>query len=116
MYSKFHYGAVFRWWLAHVLICCTATFIHAQETTERKSDGDDMFAGTQQAASDKPTIRPIRTDSPRATLTSFLRLSDELEETLQAYRSNKSRELAEKLQVINSQFQALAYCKDRYHV
>ena len=107
LYSKFNYSTVFRWWLALVLICCAATFIHAQETTESKSDGDDMFAGTQQASSDKPTIKPIRTDSPRATLTSFLRLRDELEETLQAYRSNKSRELAEKLQVINAQFQAL---------
>ena len=107
LYSKFNYSTVFRWWLALVLICCAATSIHAQETTESKSDGDDMFAGTQQAASDKPTIKPIRTDSPRATLTSFLRLRDELEETLQAYRSNKSRELAEKVQVINAQFHAL---------
>jgi MscS family membrane protein len=105
--SKFVYPTALRWWLALVLICCAATFIHAQETTESKSDGDDMFAGTQQAASDKPTIKPIRTDSPRATLTSFLRLRDELEETLQTYRSNKSQELAEKLQVINVQFHAL---------
>ena len=107
LYSKCNCSTVFRWLLALVLICCAATFIHAQETTESTSDGDDMFAGTQQAASDTPTIKPIRTDSPRATLTSFLRLRDELEETLQTYRSNKSRELAEKLQVINSQFQAL---------
>jgi MscS family membrane protein len=90
------------------LICCAATFIHAQETTEDTLDGDDMFAETQQqAANDQPTIKPIRTDSPRATLASFLRLRDELEETLQTYRSNKNRELAEKLQVINAQFHAL---------
>ena len=105
--SKFDYPTALRWWLALVLICCAATFVHAQETTETKSDGDDMFAGTQQAASDKPTIKPIRTDSPRATLTSFLRLRDELEETLRSYRAKKSRKLAEKLQVINAQFQAL---------
>jgi MscS family membrane protein len=66
-----------------------------------------MFAGTQQAASDKPTIKPIRTDSPRATLTSFLRLRDELEQTLRSYRLHKSRELAEKVHVINSQFHEL---------
>ncbi len=107
LYSKFNCSAVFRWLLALVLICCAATLIHAQETTESTSDRDDMFGGTQQAASDIPTIKPIRTDSPRATLTSFLRLRDELEETLQTYMSNKSYELAEKLQVINAQIHAL---------
>ncbi len=108
LYSKFNYSTVFRWWLALVLICCAATFIHAQETTESKSDGDDMFAGMQQAASDKPTIKPIRTDSPRATLTSFLRLRDELEQTLRSYRlNNKSRELAEQMEVISDQLAAL---------
>jgi len=107
LHSKFEYPTALRWWLALVLICCAVTSIHAQETAQSKSDGDDMFAGTQPAAGDKPTIKPIRTDSPRATLTSFLRLRDELEETLQTYRSNKSRELAEKLQVINAQFRAL---------
>jgi MscS family membrane protein len=89
------------------LICCAATSIHAQETTESKSDGDVIFAETQQAASDKPSIKPIRTDSPRETLTSFLRLRDELEETLQVYRANKTRELFKKMQVIRIQFDAL---------
>ena len=107
LYSKFNCSTVFRWLLALVLICCAATFIYAQETIESTSDGDDMFGGTQQAAIDKHTIKPIRTDSPRVTLTSFFRLRDELEETLQVYRSNKSYELAEKLQVFNAQFHAL---------
>lgn len=105
--SKIAYPSAFQWCLSLVLICCAATFIHAQETTERKSVEDDMFVETQQATTDKPTIKPIRTDSPRATLTSFLRLRDELEETLQTYRSNKSPELAEKLQVIHAQIHAL---------
>jgi MscS family membrane protein len=107
LYSKFYYPTAFRWWLVLVLICCAATFCCAQETTESTSNGDDMFAGKQQAASDTPTIKPIRTDSPRATLTSFLRLRDELEQTFESYRLKKSRKLIEKLQVINSQFHAL---------
>jgi len=107
LYSKINYSNVFRWWLALVLICCAVTSIHAQETTESKSDGDVMFAKTPQAASDKPTIKPIRTDSPQATLSSFLRLRTELEETLQTYRANKSQELAEKVKVIRGQFDAL---------
>jgi len=104
LHSEFEYPSALRWWLTLVLICCAVTSIHAQETAESKSDGDDMFAGTQPAAGDKPTIKPILTDSPRATLTSFLRLRDELEQTLRSYRLDKSRELAEKVHVSNSQF------------
>jgi MscS family membrane protein len=107
LYTKFDYPTALRWWLALVLICCAATSIHAQETTETKSVGENTLTGTQQTASAKPTIRPILTDSPRAMLKSFLRLRDELEQTLQTYRSNKSRELAEKVHVISSQFHEL---------
>jgi MscS family membrane protein len=105
--SNYRCSTDFRWWLAWVLICGAATFIRAQETTETRSDEDGMFAATQQAASDKATITPVRTESPRATLTSFLRLRDELEETLQTYRSHKSRELAERVQLISAQFHSL---------
>ena len=107
LYSKFDYPTALRWWLALVLICCAATSIHAQETTETKSVGGNTLTGTQQTGSGKPTISHIRTDSPRATLTSFLRLRDELEQTLRSYRCKKSRKLAEKVQLINSQLHAL---------
>ena len=105
--SKFDYPTALRWWLALVLICCAATFIHAQETTETKSVGENTLTGTQQTASGKPTFRHILTDSPRATLKSFLRLRGELEQTLRSYRLHKSRELAEKVHVITSQFHEL---------
>ena len=107
LHSKFDHSTGLRWWLALVLICCAATSIHAQETTETKSVGENTLTGTQQTASGKLTIRPIRTDSPRNTLKSFLRLRDELEQTLRTYRLNKSRELAEQVYVISSQFIAL---------
>jgi MscS family membrane protein len=107
LHSKFEYPTALRWWLTLVLICCAVTSIHAQETTETKSVGENTLTGMQQTASGKPTIKPIRTDSPRATLTSFLRLRDELEETLQTYRANNSRKLFKKVQVIRTQFDAL---------
>jgi len=107
LHSKFEYPTALRWWLTLVLICCAVTSIHAQETTETKSVGENTLTGMQQTAGGKPTIKPIRTDSPRATLTSFLRLRDELEETLQTYRANKSRKLFKKVQVIRAQFDAL---------
>ncbi len=102
LYSKFDYPTALRWWLTLVLICCAATSIHAQETIETKSVGENTLTGMQQTASGKPTIKPILTDSPRATLTSFLRLRDELEQTLRSYRANKSRKLAEKVHVIRT--------------
>lgn len=104
---KYNWPTVFRRGLALILICCAATPIHAQETTETRSPGEEMFPGSQTATSDTPPIRPIRTDSPRETLISFLRLRDELEETLQAYRVNRSRELAQNVKVIRAQFGAL---------
>ena len=107
LHSKFDCPTAIRWWLTLVLICCAVTSIHAQETIETKSVGENTLTGMQQTASGKPTIKPIRTDSPRATLTSFLRLRDELEETLQTYRANKSRKLFKKVQVIRTQFDAL---------
>ncbi len=84
LYSKFDYPTVLRWWLALVLNCCAVNSIHAQETTETKSVGEGWLSGTQQTASGKLTIRPIRTDSPRNTLKSFLRLRDELEQTVRS--------------------------------
>ena len=108
LYSKFDYPTALRWWLALVLICCAVTSIHAQETTETKSVGENMLTGTQPTASGKPMIRPIRTDSPRNTLKSFVRLRDELEQTLRSYRlNNKSRERAEQMEVISDQLVAL---------
>ena len=85
----------------------TATSIHAQGTTENKSVGENTLTETQQSATPKLTIRPIRTDSPRKTLKSFLRLRDELEQTLHSYRLDKSRELYEHMDVTYDQLLAL---------
>jgi MscS family membrane protein len=104
MNSNFDCPAALRWLLALVLICCAVTSIHAQETIETKSVGENTFTGTQQTASDKLTIAPVLTNSPRNTLKSFLRLRDELEQTLRHYWSDKSPELADQLSVIKSNF------------
>ncbi len=53
LYSKFDFPTALRWWLVLVLICCAATSIHAQETTETKSVGENTLTGTQQTASGK---------------------------------------------------------------
>ncbi|MEE4382603.1 MAG: mechanosensitive ion channel family protein [Pseudomonadales bacterium] len=52
-------------------------------------------------------IRAIRTDSPRSTLATFLRLRAELEETLLAYRQNRVASLAVQTRALRDQFIAL---------
>ena len=93
-------------------MCCAATSIHAQDEVDSKATGDLLFAGEQQAATDTPPIKAIRTDSPRATLASFVRLRGEMEEALLLYRANKSTELYEKVRVISAQIRALLDLSD----
>jgi hypothetical protein len=107
MRSKFNHCAALRWWIFFVLICGAATTIYAQATTKNKSAEENMFTGTQQPDSGKFRIRPIRMNSPRDTLKTFLRLRDEPEQTLRSYRLNKSRELAEQTELIYDQLLAL---------
>ena len=52
-------------------------------------------------------LRPICTDSPRQTLATFLRLKAELEANIAAYRLNKSRKMANHLEVMFDQFISL---------
>jgi len=51
--------------------------------------------------------RPIRTDSPRDTLTTFLRLRDSLETALLDYRDERSTQGAEHISLLLAQFRAL---------
>ena len=104
MYSNFNFSAASRCLLSLVLMCCALTSIHAQETIETKSAGENTLTGTQQSGSGKLTVSPILTNSPRNTLKSFLRLRDELEKTLRSYWLNKTPELAEELNVIKFSF------------
>ena len=107
LFSKFDCSGALRFLLALVLIFFAANAIHAQETNKTKSIVESKFTGTQ-----KPTVgifklRPIRTDSPRNTLKTFLRLRDDLEQNLHSYRLNKSRELAKQRWALYGQFQDL---------
>ncbi len=52
-------------------------------------------------------VEPIRTESPRRTMSSFLRLREEFERSLLAYREEESWELASHLDVLVDQFIAL---------
>ncbi len=54
-----------------------------------------------------PQARPVRTDSPRDTLRTFLRLRDSLETALLDYRSERSADSAELISLLLAQFRAL---------
>lgn len=62
---------------------------------------------TGSAQETAPGIRPVRTDSPRDTLTTFLRLRDELEEALLDYGSKRTVDGAELISMLGEQFRAL---------
>ena len=65
--------------------------------------GDDTVSAREAG----PMVRPVRTDSPRDTLKTFLRLRDDFEESLTDYRANRSVEGAEQLSLLAAQFRAL---------
>ncbi len=66
-------------------------------------------SGTQAAASPSsdPVFRPIRTDSPRDTLQTFLRIGGELSDAMVKYRTDRSAELTRKLALLSEQVVAL---------
>lgn len=106
LYPKFGCTNVLRLGFALILLSCTSTSIQAQEMTNTKLVKENTLGGTQQTAGGKLTIRPIRTDSPRHTLKSLLRLRDELEQILLSYNSNRTRDLARHSKMITSQIHA----------
>jgi len=67
--------------------------------------GQASAAETEPATS--PQSRPVRTDSPRDTLRTFLRLRDSLEMALLDYRAERSTQGAENISLLLAQFRAL---------
>jgi len=58
-------------------------------------------------ANETASQRPVRTDSPRDTLETFLRLSDEMQAALLDYTARKTRAGAERLVLLSDQMVAL---------
>ena len=81
--------------LFFMLLCFFSNPLQAQVTPEGTGGtGASGFDETPEEDSDDFQFKTVRTDSPRHTLTTFLRLRDDLEETLLAYRDHKTRVLA----------------------
>ena len=91
--------------LVVILLCISATHIGPQlQAANSESSG---FLETPQEVGRDFAFRPVRTDSPRQTLRTFLRLRDDFELTLLEYRNDKTLKLAERTELIADQLSAL---------
>ena len=91
-----------------MLLCFFAVPLQAQEPPEGMGGtGASGFDETPEEDSDEFQFGTVRTDSPRQTLTTFLQLRDDLEQTLQAYRDDKTRVLAGQIELLWDQLIAL---------
>ena len=91
-----------------LLLCFSPIPLQAQETPKGTgSTGSSGFDETPDENSDDFQFETVRTDSPRLTLTTFLRLRDDLEQRVLAYRDNKTRGLAERMELTFDQLIAL---------
>lgn len=94
--------------LFFLLFCFFAIPLQSQESPEGMGGtGASGFDETPEEDSDDFQFGTVRTDSPRQTLTTFLRLRDDLEQTLQAYRLDKTRVLAGRIELFWDQLIAL---------
>ena len=70
----------------------------------KKTKGDDPTKAT--------LVEPVRTDSPRQTMTTFLRLTGELEVAVLAYRRFRNRLNFERIRILEPQFMELLDLSD----
>ena len=84
------------------LFCVSISGLSAQQ-----KDGGAGGRAVAQTSADSFQIHPVRTDSPRDTMATFLRLRADLEKTMLSYLDDPTRENVENLQVLVSQLTAL---------
>ncbi|MDH5726825.1 MAG: mechanosensitive ion channel family protein [Nitrospira sp.] len=104
------HGAASRLLLVFILLVLSALPLHAQVTME---DTGGTVASKLDETPEKDEdeqgfiFETVRTDSPLQTLTTFLRVRDDLEQTLHAYRDGKTRALANRKELLLDQLIAL---------
>ena len=89
------------------VICIIATAVYAQGNIQR-SGGDEIATATAQHSLPTTSLfQPVRTDSPRETFRTFLRLTREFEDALMAYQEDQSRANARQLKLLGPRFHQL---------
>jgi len=93
--------------LFRILAVATAAFVFALSPVLAQQATTGQTSDTGTSSTPPPEIRPVRTDSPRDTLRTFLRLRDSLETALLDYRAERSTQGAEHISLLLAQFRAL---------
>ena len=93
--------------LVGAVICNVATAVYAQGNIQRLG-GEGTAAATAQHSLPKTSLfQPVRTDSPRETIGTFVRLTREFEDALLAYQEDQSRANARQLKLLGPRFHHL---------
>ena len=97
-------------WL--LLVCTPVFFFIITANTQAYTESLGKEANTLSSTAHPPLSGAsqfllVQTESPRETLSTFLRLTRELEETLLAYQQNQNRVNADRVKMIGTQFQRL---------
>lgn len=91
-----------------ILLSTFATSLSAQGTDQVSSSvGTESAHAEQQSSSSDPSVQMVRTESPRQTFGSFLRLSRELEKRLGNYWADKTRANQNRVSLLYPQFESL---------
>jgi len=90
-----------------MLLACAVVYIFMTTAYAYASNGDEGIATsttTQPLPVEKARLQTVRTDSPRDTLRTFLRLTDEMKNALLATSTERSRSNVDRVALIVSQF------------
>ena len=80
--------------LFHVLAIVTAVLVFGQSPVQAQEEATGQTSDAKPSPTSPAGTRPVRTDSPRDTLRTFLRLRDSLETALLDYRAERSADTA----------------------
>ncbi len=92
-------------WL--VLACLVAALAGGEATGQSPVDGSRAPAGAIRSDEAASYLPPTRTDSPRQTLTSFIRLRDALEKALRDYGESHTAKNAERVSILVDEMRTL---------
>jgi len=93
--------------LLRVLAIAISVLVFVLSPVTAQEAATNQSSDAKIAPTTPPQSRPVRTDSPRDTLRTFLRLRDNLETALLDYRAERSTKGAEHISLLLAQFRAL---------